>query len=138
MKLFLDACAIIYWVEMAEPHYSQFADQLNEIRKTHKKISFVASYLSLLECRVKPMREQDEVVLKRYQDFFCAEDLLLVPMDFPIIEKATELRAFHQLKTPDAFQAATALSLLNEADVLFVTGDVSFKKIPHLNALLIN
>ncbi|MBV9575514.1 MAG: PIN domain-containing protein [Gammaproteobacteria bacterium] len=135
MKIFLDACAIIYWVELAEPQYNQFANKIHEIRKKHKDVSFAASYLSLLECRVKPMREHQEELLKRYQQFFCASQLTLIAMTPDIIEKATALRAFTTLRTPDAIQAATALSMREE--VIFITGDRSFKKVPKLKVLLI-
>lgn len=134
MKLFLDACAIIYWVEMAEPYYGEFVNSLRAVRKKHKNTSFVASHLSLLECRIKPLREHDEKLLARYQQFFCAGDLELVPMSPDVIEKATELRAFHQIRTPDAIQAASALSLRD--DFIFVTNDNQFKKLPKLNVLL--
>src|SRR5579872_1770824 len=111
MQIFLDACAIIYWVEMSEPYYSRFANILYEIRKKHKKPTFAASYLSLLECRIKPLRDHNEILLKHYQQFFCAKDLSLVPLPLKTIEHATELRAYYNLRTPDALQAAAALSI---------------------------
>jgi predicted nucleic acid-binding protein len=135
MKIFLDACAIIYWVELAGPQYKQFVNKILEIRKERKDVSFAASYLSLLECRVKPMREHQEGLLKRYQQFFCASELTLIEITPDIIENATSLRAFNALRTPDAIQAATALSISDE--VIFLTGDHSFKKVPNLKILLI-
>ena len=135
MKIFLDACAIIYWVEMAQPYYDRFAEMLNQIKKKYKKPLFLASHLSLLECRVKPLRDHDEMLLKHYQQFFCARDLTLIPLSLEIIEKATELRACYNLRTPDVLQAATALSVTDQ--VIFVTGDAAFKKIPQLEVLLV-
>ncbi len=134
MKLFLDACAIIYWVEMAEPQHQKFTKHLLKYR-TKNLPSFAASQLSLLECRVKPLRDKNEDLLKRYQQFFCAADLTLVPITPTILEEALSLRAFHSLRTPDAIQAACALSLKDS--VMFITGDRSFKKIKSLNIDLI-
>jgi predicted nucleic acid-binding protein len=136
MKIYLDACAIIYWVEMSQPFYGRFAEILYQIKKKYKKPLFVASHLSLLECRVKSLRERDDVLLKQYQQFFCARDLSLIPLTLETIEKATELRAHYHLRTPDALQAATALSISD--NVIFVTGDSAFKKIPKLEILLVN
>lgn len=133
MKLFLDAWAIIYFVEMAEPHYTKFADKLYTVRKKHKNATFAASQLSILECRIKPLREKNEELLDRYQHFFCETDLLLLPLTSYILEVATELRAFLNLRTPDAIQAASALSI--DDDIIFITGDSSFNKIPNLNIL---
>lgn len=135
MKIFLDACAIIYWVEMSVPHYKKFVDALESVKHKHKKATFAASHLSLLECRIKPLREQDDDLLNHYQQFFCAKDLTLIPLSAQVIEKATELRVFHNLRTPDALQAAAALSIND--DVIFATADKNFKKVQGLNVLLI-
>lgn len=136
MKIFLDACAIIYWVELAEPYYSQFANILHQLKKEHKNPVFAASHLSILECRIKPLRDHDENLLKHYQQFFCARDLELIPLNLEIIEKAAELRAFYNLRTPDAIQASSSLSITDGA--IFLTADGAFKKIPELNVLIIN
>lgn len=135
MKLFLDARAIIYWVEMSPSYYQPFADLLKSLKKRYSSASFAVSSLSLLECRVKPLRENDMEILQAYQTFFTASHLTIVPLDFPVIEHATKLRASYQLRTPDALQAACALSLTNE--VRFITADAGFKKIPELSVILI-
>ncbi len=136
MHLFLDACAIIYWVEMTEPHFAQFSKILQLLKKKYHKPNFIASSLSLLECRVKPMRENNEDLLKHYQDFFTMNNLTILNLSFEIIEHATRLRANHQLRTPDALQAASALTFSDK--VLFITGDASFKKVPNLEVILIH
>lgn len=135
MQLFLDACAIIYFVEMAEPYQKKFSNKLKSIRQKYQSVTFLASELSLLECRVKPLRENNEELLGHYQQFFCAKDLLLIPLTAPIIEKATQLRAFFNLRTPDALQAASALSVVE--DTLFVTNDRGFDKVTELKSLII-
>lgn len=135
MIAFLDACIIIYWVEMAEPYYTTFADKMHRLHEQHGHFTFAASELSLLECRVKPMREKNEIVLKRYQQFFTAKDFSLVPINLSIIHQATELRVNYKLATPDALQAASALSLSDES--IFITGDSVFKKVTGLKTLII-
>jgi len=136
MKIFLDACTIIYWIEMTLPQYTGFANLLKKLGKNYNKPCFAASHLSLLECRIKPLREKNEELLARYRNFFCAEDLTMIPISPAIIEKASHLRAFHQLRTPDAIQAASALSI--SENVIFVTGDTGFKKVPKLKLALID
>lgn len=135
MKIFLDACSIIYWIEMAQPQYHQFATLIQRLGKKYDKPLFAASHLSLLECRVKPLREKNEELLERYQAFFCATDLTLVPMTPAVLDHATRLRAFHHLRIPDAIQAASALSI--SEGTIFVTGDKSFKNVPKLKLALI-
>ena|SRR3990167_6751983 len=134
MQIFLDACAIIYWIEMTSPEYEKFAIFLQQLRKQYHDPELAVSALSLLECRVKPLREQNEACLRLYQQFFCATDLCVIPLSFAVLEQATMLRAHYLLRTPDAIQAASALSI--EEGAVFVTGDRAFKKIPHLKLAL--
>ncbi len=136
MIAFLDTCAIIYWVEMRDPQYQQFADKLHRLRKEYGLFTFAASELSLLECRVKPLREKNTAVLQRYQNFFVAEDLNLIPISLTVIDRAATLRADYNMPTPDAIQAAAAF-LITDSKVIFITGDKAFKKIPHLHVLLV-
>lgn len=135
MIAFLDACVVIYWIEMKEPQYQQLADKLHALRKKYPSLSFAVSELSLLECRVKPMREKNEDLLKMYHRFFAARDLALMPLSLDVIEQATLLRARYNVATPDALQAASALSISEE--VIFVTGDSAFKKVPNLNVVIV-
>ncbi len=130
MTIFLDASAIIYWVEAADSWFDRLQDVLFELRKRHGEIGFAVSLLSLLECRIKPLREGNQEVLDRYTAFFGRPDLVQVSLDGPVIELGTHLRARHSLSTPDALQAASALSL--GSDVVFVTGDDAFGKVQGL------
>lgn len=135
MKLFLDACIVIYWVEAADPFYSRVMETIHEIEKKHPRLIHAVSRLSLLECLVKPMREQDKEKIARYGEFFQAPDLSIVELSPQVIDLATRLRADTGLRTPDAIQAACALSL--RGAVIFVTGDESFKKVPGLDVVLV-
>jgi predicted nucleic acid-binding protein len=130
MILFLDACTIIYWVELIDPYYKQFSNKLTKIKSQYGTLPFAASALSLLECQVKPLREKNEILLNRYNIFFEASDLKLISLTIDVIQLATQLRAKYLLATPDALQAASALSLSD--DILFLSADKSFKKIPDL------
>ena len=136
MKIFLDACAIIYWIESGEPYYSKLHNKLNQIRKKHGPLPFAASALSLLECRVKPFREKNAELIGYYNHFFSAPNLTVTPLTSSVMEQATSLRAFHNLRTPDALQAASALAA-SENKVIFVTGDTIFKKIHELEVVLV-
>ena len=96
-------------------------------------VEVAVSRLSVLECRVKPLRDGDATLLKTYDDFFAA--IHIVELSAEVVDKATHLRARYGLKPPDALQAASALSVSGEA--LFVTGDVGFARVPLLQMRLI-
>jgi hypothetical protein len=70
MTLFLDACLVIYWVELAEPYYSRLISKLTALRAKHPGAVFAASRLSLLECRTRPVREDNRKLLELYDLFF--------------------------------------------------------------------
>jgi len=135
MIIFLDACIIIYWVEMSAQPYKKLLNKIHHLRDEYDSISFAASELSLLECLVKPVRENDRTIIEHYQRFFGSYDLSLVSINRTVIEQATLLRAQYNLPAPDALQAASALSITEQ--VIFLTADKGFKKISALNVLLV-
>lgn len=130
--LFWDACAAIYFVDNNEPWVEKLVALVEQL---DDGTGHAVSQLSLLECRVKPLREQNADVLAAYDRFFTRSDLLQVALDRRIILEAARIRAMHNLKTPDALQAASALSL--PGPVRFLTSDRQFDNVPGLNIALI-
>ena len=127
MTLFLDACIIIYWIEAPDPFHARLMARLRELREQAPEASFAVSRLSWLECMIKPMRDNDKVLVDEYRAFFEAGQLAVVELTAKVIERATALRVGHGLKTPDALQAACALEL--GGDVVFLTNDRRFRQI---------
>jgi predicted nucleic acid-binding protein len=78
------------------------------------------SRLSWLECRVKPLRTSDHKLLALYDAFFASAETTIVELSRPVVEKATELRADLNVKTPDALHLASAICAGAAA---FLTGD---------------
>lgn len=134
MRLFLDACALIYRFEGAAPFRTAARNLMAQLSAQQASIELAVSRLSVLECRVKPLREGDAVLLKRYDDFFAAAHI--VELSAEVVDTATFLRARHGLKTPDALQAACAL--VASEHTLFVTADAGFAKVSGLDMRLIH
>jgi len=133
VKLFLDACALIYRFEGAAAFRSAATTLLAQLSAQQPSVELVVSRLSVLECRVKPLREGDAVLLRRYDDFFAT--VHIVELSAEVVEAATHLRARYGLKTPDALQAASAFAASERA--LFVTADAGFAKVAGLDVRLI-
>ncbi|MFA9462533.1 type II toxin-antitoxin system VapC family toxin [Thiohalorhabdus sp. Cl-TMA] len=129
-SVFLDASAVIYLLEGAPGVRKAVTEVLADLRDRQGDPQLTVSALSLLECRVRPLREGNQAVLARYEDFFSDPGLLLVPLERDVLDRVARLRAEHPLKTPDAIQAASALEL--GAGIPFVTGDGDFSTIPGL------
>jgi predicted nucleic acid-binding protein len=78
------------------------------------------SRLSRLECRVKPLRAADTKLLALYDAIFASAEVVVLELTRGVVEKATELRATLNVKTPDALHLASAILCGATA---FLTGD---------------
>ena len=85
----------------------------------------LTSRLGRLECRCKPLREGNAALLGLYESFFGSAEVLLLEIDAMVVEKATELRASLNLKTPDAIHLASAILA---KVTLFLTADQALQR----------
>ena len=76
--------------------------------------------MTRLECRVRPIREDDANLLRDYDVFFEQEVSELVGLTRAVMDLAAEIRARHAFKTPDAIHLAAASSSGCDA---FLTND---------------
>ena len=125
---FLDSSALIYYFEGAPPYRNAVMKALREIKASNPQAIIAISRLGVMECRVMPLREGNFVLLEHYDAFF--KQAQIVELSATIVDVATYLRASTALKTPDALQAACALSFAEPCT--FVTGDAGFARVPNL------
>jgi uncharacterized protein len=119
-EAYLDACCIIYMTEGAPPWRAAIEARLRALPQSG---ALVTSRISRLECRSKPMRDRDAVLLARFDATFAG--MRLVEVTPAIIERATELRAHYGFRAPDSIHLAAAI----EASVdVFLTGDASLAR----------
>ncbi|WP_018865179.1 PIN domain-containing protein [Thioalkalivibrio sp. ARh3] len=130
MLAFLDASAIIYLLEGDTRTRESVRQVLRNLEQSDGPPALAVSALSRLECRVRPLRESNTRVLEQLDVFFGDPGLSVVALDTAVLDKATELRAHHGLRTPDAIQAASLLAA--DPEGAFVTGDGDFEKVPGL------
>ena len=89
-----------------------------------------------METLVGPLKQQDTVLTKAYEQLFQSAEMRLLPITQPILRQAAHLRAVVPgLRTPDALHAATAM-LANCA--LLLTNDNGFRRIPELSCVILN
>lgn len=133
MKLFLDACSIIYLIESQQEQGQRTRFLINQALKA--KTQLAVSRLSFLECRVLPLKSKNAELLDCYDRFFRLPDLEIVELDAKVINTATKLRASHpSLRTPDALQLACALtSDCNQ----FLTGDKKLSAITDIEIIVV-
>ena len=140
MIAFLDASALIYLLEGTQPWADAVKTRLRVLAAQDAEAGSTTavglSRLSWLECRVGPLRRQDQAALLRFDGFFARADLCWVELSAAVVEQATTLRARHNLRTPDALQAASCLQL--GPDAVMITGDSDFARVPGLPVALIS
>ncbi|MEI8363756.1 MAG: PIN domain-containing protein [Betaproteobacteria bacterium] len=135
MIAFLDASALIYLIEGAPPFAHRVQTEFRKMYADYPNLTLAVSRLSWLECRIHPMRHQDALTLRAFDDFFNHTDLIWVELTREVVEMATNLRVKHSLRTPDALQASCCLHLGSQH--LFLTGDKDYQHVQGLNVRLL-
>lgn len=131
MIAYLDSSILIYLLEGSQPFADRARKQLQALATADPATRTAVGRLSWLECRVGPIKANDVSALSAYDAFFARPDLITVELDADVVDLATEIRARHGLKTPDALHAACCLQL--GRDHVFVTGDRAFRRVSALN-----
>jgi predicted nucleic acid-binding protein len=121
VRVSLDAAPVIYAVEQV-PGFGAAVDA----RLAAPGVVPVTSELTRLECRVKPLREEDAALLGDFDAFF-ADAAVVVALTREVIDRATELRARYGVRTPDAIHLAAAVA--SGCDV-FLTNDRRLAHVP--------
>ncbi len=116
--IYADANVLIRLLEGTPAVRAPIETRLLPLRGTGRFLA--TSRLSRLECRCKPLRAGDTVLLALYESLFHGPEVQLVDITADIVEKATELRASLNFKTPDAIHLASAILIKATA---FLTGD---------------
>ena len=126
-KVYLDASILIYTIEVnlkfwktLEVLWRKFADG---------EILLISSELIITEILVKPLKSQNQQSIDSYHKLLFDSGIELIPITRSLLISATNLRAKHNLKTPDAIHAATSID--NNCN-RFLTNDKGFNNIPRL------
>ncbi len=104
MRIYLDSAVVIYTVEQVPPFAALVDSRLSE-----RNVVTVASDLTRLECRVKPLRDENVAVLRDFADYFEGAVEIMVSLSREVIDLATGIRARYGFKTPDAIHLAAAV-----------------------------
>jgi predicted nucleic acid-binding protein len=116
--IYADANVVIRLIEGDATTRAPLEARLLPLRGTGRFL--LTSRLTRLECRVKPLRASDVAVLGLYDAFFSSAEVEVLDLTAAVVEKATELRAALNVKTPDALHLASAIVAGATA---FLTGD---------------
>jgi len=104
-KIYIDSCIAIYLVE----EHPVYAPAVESVLSANPDFEFFVSDLTVLECLVLPLRNENELLVGKFQGWFANTRVL--GMRRAVFEEAARLRAEHSsLKTPDALHLATCIN----------------------------
>jgi len=89
----------------------------------------VTSTVTLLEVLVHPFRSNNRKLAAEYRDILLNSKLTILEVSTSIAEQAAQLRAAHNIRTPDAIQVSAALSA---GASHFLTNDIRLPEIPSI------
>jgi predicted nucleic acid-binding protein len=115
MRYYLDTTPIVYTVETSPV----FAPKVDAILATPGLIP-ITSEMARLECRVYPLRQGNFTLLQEFDDYFASMIVEMISLTRDVIDRATEIRALYNFKTPDSLHLAAAVTA--NCDV-FLTND---------------
>ncbi len=108
MRIYPDACVVIDLVLGDASLRQRLTAALTPVSGPSPEVAY--SDLTRLECRVRPLASANAALLARYDRFFSTPGYIRIALDSAVFDHATELRARHGLKTPDALHLAAAIA----------------------------
>lgn len=126
----LDTAPLIYFIE-ENPTYIETVRLFFEAMDRGNFL-VVTSTVTLLEVLVHPLRSNNKALATEYRDILLNSSLMTLEVSNAIAEQAAQLRAIHNIRTPDAIQISAAL----EAGAThFFTNDIRLPDIPSIQIL---
>lgn len=133
-RLALDTSVFIYFVQGHPRYHSLCVPLFDAIEKG--RLTASTSTLSLLEVLVQPYRiKREDLVLRFYALLTTYPHLQWIDLSKDIADTAARMRAEYGLRTPDAIQAATAVSSGASG---FICNDPVFKRVEEIDCLLLD
>ncbi|NYB74195.1 PIN domain-containing protein [Sedimentibacter hydroxybenzoicus DSM 7310] len=124
-SVLLDTNCFIYFFE-DNPDYSGKLEKVF-IDIQDGKTPALMSVVSFMEVLVKPKRDKNIFIENRYKLMLSNfPNLSIVNVDYKIADIASRLRAYYNIKTPDALIIATGITM--KADC-FITNDSRLEKV---------
>jgi len=133
VKLYLDANAIIYLIEGTPQFKQAVRNRIAALDLKHGDL-LLTSRLSVLECRVKPLRDGRNDLLSAYDAFLSQNFVRIVDVSAAVIDQATSLRARYRFKTPDSIHLASGIE---EHVDQFLTADQALSRCTEIAVVLV-
>ena len=133
-RVALDSCVFIYQLE-ANPTYAAATDIVFSWL-AERASRAATSAITMTEVLVAPYRSLDEKLLDNFYGLLSTyPNLEWISVGLEIADIAARIRAQHNLRTPDAIQAATAI---HTSATALITNDSVFARVPDFRVLVLD
>lgn len=133
-QLALDGCIFIYQIE-AHPKYVASTDIVFSWLAASRSRAFTST-ITMTEVLVPAYRSRGQELLDNFYGLLSTyPNLQWVSVSLEVADLAAKLRAQHNLRTPDAIQAATAI---HAKATVFITNDPKFRRVSEFEVLVLD
>lgn len=127
-----DTAPFIYYFEKHPTFYPAIEPVIRWVEQRETVVIYT-SVVSVIETTVFPLRnERHDLVAQYRQALLHSSNVYTLPLDADIAERAAQLRADYNLRTPDAIQLATCIHM--KCDV-FITNDRGVRSVKEIPVL---
>lgn len=131
--LAIESAPFIYYVEKNPTYFPRMLAIMQMMASGD--LLAATSVITLTEVLAHPIRRGDVAVETAYRKLLTqSHELKLIPVTHSIAERAAELRARYNLKTPDALQVAAALNIGCDA---LLTNDFGLRRVTDLQIIVL-
>src|SRR5215470_5410294 len=130
----IETAPFIYFVE----RHPTYVDRMRAIIRLVDEgtVSAVSSTVTLTEVLTQRIKQGNKTIEQAYRDILLkSRNFRLAPISAPTAERAAQLRARYNLKTPDALQVAAAIDAGCDA---FLTNDLGLRRVTELQVLVLD
>jgi predicted nucleic acid-binding protein len=130
----VDTAPFIYFTERR----AGYVDKMRSIFRLvfDGDMAILVSTIILPEILAKPLRESDDKLVTAYRSiFYKTQGITLSPVSSSIADRAADLRARYNLKTPDALHIATAIDAGCQA---FLANDLDLRRVKEIQVLALD
>ncbi|MDI6751720.1 MAG: PIN domain-containing protein [bacterium] len=133
-RIMFDTASIIYFIE-EHKDFGGITEKIFRVIRDNSDYNAFSSVITLIEVLAQPLRRGRKDIVEKYRQFLLGSNNFIAYSIDPIIaEKAAELRAQYEIKTPDAIQLAVGIE---NNGTLFVTNDKNLKRIDEIEVLVL-
>ena len=98
MLIYCDSVILIYWLDQVGPWQQRAEARMQALLAAGDHVAI--SDLTRLECRVGPLKRKDTAILAVFDAFFARPEVQLLPLTAAVFDRAAQLRADLNFKTP--------------------------------------